>query len=152
MRGYRQRLRDELGSQFDDEARRDAEAVRVLWLNGCFAFTPIGEERKLHRLAPRAEIMFLNPTDRVREVRLDFRLSTEVNEYLHLRIDGKGLWTERIEVNRLSPAITRRLLVPPGRHVVRLRSRPPSTYKPTESLCLALQVCDFRMTEIERGR
>ncbi len=146
LRPFRDRLRQELGDRFDALAAAEADAVRVLWLDGFYSFEKPGEEWKHRWCGPRGVALFVNPTDRPRTVKLDFVARTFTDAAADVRIEG-DIWSERMAVNRASPPVERTLVVPPGRHVVRFRAKAPPGELPTDSRRLTFFLGLFRMTQ-----
>lgn len=147
LRPYRDRLRQELGDQFDALAKQEAEAVRVLWLDGFVSFEKPGEEWRHRWCGPTGEAVFVNPTDRPRTVKLEMMFHTFTDDPADVRIDGGELWAERFPVNRHTAPIERTLVVPPGRHTVRFRAKMPPGELPRDSRRLTFFIAGFRMTQ-----
>ena len=152
LRPLRERLRKQLGQGFDVLARRDAEAVRVLWLDGFYSFEKPGEEWRHRWCGPTGEAVFVNPTDRPRTLRLDYVMRTFTDAPADVRVDGGDLWTERVPVNHTTAPVTRTVVVPPGRHAIRFRAKAPADQLPTDSRRLMFFVADFRATEVAAAR
>lgn len=150
LRGFRDKVRAELGDRYEAEARRDAEAVRALWLHGFYldgVYGP-GLEWKLRWVCPKAEIVFVNPTDRPRTMQLSMRFLSDLDEPFDLKIDGGSLLSGVYTMKKGAPAVTPAIVVPPGRHTVRLHYRAPRSFKPTDPRWAAVRVADFTMTEL----
>lgn len=152
LRPYRERLRAELGPRFDELARQEREAVRVLWLDGFFSFEKPGEEWKHRWCGPTGTAVFVNPTDRPRTLRLDYVMRTFTDSPADVRVDGGDLWTERVPVNRHTVPVARVVVVPPGRHLVRFRARPPADQLPSDSRRLTFFFAGLRVNEVAAPR
>jgi hypothetical protein len=148
LRPHRDRLRRELGPGYDAIQRQDEERVWVLWLDGFHCFEPVGQEWRHRWCGPRGVAVFVNPTDRPRAFRIEAVFRTMTAGFADVRIDGGPVWGERFPVNRDSPMTSRQVVVPPGRHTVRFRGRPPDEYLPTDSRRLTFFVAQWRMTEV----
>ena len=144
---YRMRQRALLGAEFDALARRDAETVRVLWLDGFISFEKPGEEWKQRWCRSSGEAVFVNPTDRPRTFHLETVIRTKWEELADLKITG-DVWDARFPVNRESPLLTFTVTVPPGRHTVRFRCRPPPGKEPPPPRRLTFFVALFKATEL----
>jgi hypothetical protein len=152
LRPLRERLRKEIGPKFDDLAKRDAEAVRVLWLDGFYSFERPGEEWRHRWCGPTGTAVFVNPTDRPRTLRLEYVMRTYTNAPADVRVEGGELWTERVPVNSASAPVSRTVVVPPGRHVVRFRAKMPRDQLPSDSRRLTFFLAGFRATEADAAR
>jgi hypothetical protein len=142
LRSHRERLRAELGGRYEAEARREAETVRVLWLDG---FWP---DQNGYGCGRSGEMQVVNPSDRPRMIRIEMVIRTETSDTADLKVTGEPVWTDRFPVNNLGLPISRSFVVPPGRHAVRFRCRPPATYRPTDSRRLIFFLKQIRVEEV----
>lgn len=148
LRGYRDRLRVEDPTGYEQLKRREAEAVSVLWLDGFYCFEPFGQEDRHRWCGPRGSAVFVNPSDRPRAFQVEAVFRTEYPEFSDLRIDGGSVWTERFPINRVCPKTSRIIVVPPGRHTVRFRGRLPRGYVYGDPRRLTFFVAQWAMTEV----
>lgn len=146
LRPYRDRLRQELGGRFEELARAEREAVRVLWLSGFASPGPLGREAQPRRCEAAGEAVIVNPGDRRRTIVLTAAFRTALDEPAELTIAG-DVWTDRLTIDRRSPPVRTTLVVPPGRHPVQFRCRPPASYRPTEYRRFVFSVGEVRIDE-----
>lgn len=148
LRPYRDRLRRELGSEFDALRRRDEEQVRVLWLKGFTDWGLPGRESEFRWCEAAGEVAFVNPSGRPRVLELRMVFRTPWDEAADLQICG-DVWADRRPIYQDSPEYVRTVTVPPGRHVVRFRCRPPAGCgrPPGQDRDYAFSVIQFQATE-----
>ena len=135
---------------FDRAAAAERERVSVLWLKGFFCYQPVGKENHGRLARKAAQIVFVNPTDTPRIVRVRFHLATLSKEVSPVTFSGE-LWSEEYpEVgDGRAVLVERTLTVPPGHHPVNVRGHPPASFYTTDSRQLFLVLNLFEMTEVE---
>ena len=146
LRPYRDRLRRELGGDYETHARAEAEAVRVLWFRGFDSFEPLGKEDTHRWCASRGEAWVVNPSARTRRVTLSFVARTESTVPTTLSVAG-DLWAGAFAIDSSSGVRTVTLDVPPGRHRVDFACDPPRGWVPHDSRRHVFFLAQFRLTE-----
>jgi len=133
---------------FDRAAAAERERVSVLWLKGFFCYQPVGKENHGRLARKAAQIVFVNPTDTPRVVRIRFMLATLSDEPTAVTFAG-DIWSEEFPVvaDGRAVVVERSLTVPPGHHRVNVRARPPAGFYTPDSRRLFLVFNDFEMTD-----
>ncbi|WP_088252570.1 hypothetical protein [Fimbriiglobus ruber] len=145
LRPYREKLRSELGADaFAAAAKVESEQVRVLWLNGFHSTEGLGYEWRSRWCSATGQAVFVNPTDRPRTIHLYMAFRTNSPDPSDVQITGGELWTDRFPVNNITPPIERTIVVPPGRHTVRFRCRPPKSWIPFDARRLMFCIIHIR--------
>ena len=148
LRAYRDRLRADLGGRYDDLARADAEAVRVLWFRGFASFEPAGREEAHIWCARRGEAWIVNPSDRAKRVTMTMVARTE--SVLTTTLDVTGdTWSEALPIDAASGTHAVTVEVPPGRHRVGFACPPPADWVPHDARRHVFFLAEFRLTEGE---
>ena len=146
LRPHRDRLKSELGGRFDEMARAEAEAVRVLWFHGFVSFEPLGREDSHRLCARRGEAWVVNPSARTRRVTLTMLARTDSAVPTTLEVAGP-VWSESLAIDASSGVHSVTLEVPPGRHVVRFECAPPAGWRPRDARRLVFFLAQFRLTD-----
>jgi hypothetical protein len=146
LRPYCDRLRRELGGDYDTRARAEAEAVRVLWFRCFDSFEPLGKEDTHRWCASRGEAWVVNPSDRTRRVTLSYIARTVSPFPTTLRITG-DTWAETFDIDSSSGVRTVTLDVPPGRHRVDFACDPPRGWVPHDARRHVFFLAQFRLSE-----
>ena len=130
LRPYRDWLRPQFGRAWDDECKRELNRVWLLWLHGWYSFKEPGYEWMHRWCGTDGLLIMVNPTDEPKSFTTTFHIRTEFAEPAELTIRG-DVWNEDLALDKATPLQTRTFVVPPGRHEVRFRCKPPATFIPT---------------------
>jgi hypothetical protein len=158
LRPYRDALRRQSRAQFEAWAKEERELIQVIWLDGIASMQPIGDEDKLRWCGKYGSAVVINPADRARRVRLEMTFGVEQKGVFDVRLNG--LVEDHLEVERLpgawGPGVRNfgvprayEVEVPPGRHTIEFRVRPPRTFMPLDSRSDCLYIKDFKLTELK---
>ncbi len=150
LRGHRETLRRNYGpARFEAMAREERESLLVLWLKGFASYEPVGEDWRKHWCGPCGELVFVNRSDHTvtADVRMQFR--TLFKQPARLRVEG-DVWSDDLEIGsgEKPPEYAARLVIPPGRHTVRLRCTPSVSVLPNDSRNQLFTVTNFKLTEV----
>ncbi len=151
FRGYAKVVIGSSGREaFDRAAAAEWERVSVLWLKGFFCYQPVGKENHGRLARKSAQIVFVNPTDAPRVVRIRFVLATLSDEPVPVTFTG-DIWAEEFPAVADGKAVVveRTLTVPPGHHRVDISSRPPAEFYTPDSRKLFLVFNQFEMTALQ---
>jgi hypothetical protein len=132
LRPYRESIRP--GRDWGAECWRELHPVTILWLDGFVSVKEPGYEWQ-HRWCGKSGLaIFVNPTGETQTIRdPEFHIRTTAPEPTELVIDGGAVWSETLSINNATPLLGREFVVPPGRHVVRFRCKPPESFIPSDS-------------------
>ena len=165
IRPYRDALIAQSREQFEAWEREERELLYVLWLRGFVSHEPPGYEDGLRFASPKGTMILVNPSDRTRTVKLEMTFGVDSQGEFDLRFDSKlsqsdgqpfadhlpdlqkpdGAW--KPETRNFGERRSYTVVLPPGRHVVSFRCRPPSSFMPPDWMCYF--VLDFRMKEMK---
>ncbi len=135
-------------ARFAAMAAAERDAISVLWLRGFASYEPIGKEGHRYHARPQATMVFVNPTERTRAVRIRMEFATLHKEPTTLTIRG-DVWSDTLEDLREKPRPYERVLVlPPGRHSVAFDCPAPPAFFPSDSRWLFLIVTNFVLEEV----
>ncbi len=135
-------------ARFAEMVADERDAMSALWLKGFASYEPIGQETRRYYARPKATMMFVNPTERTRAVRVRMDFATLHKEPTTLSIRG-AIWDDAVEDLREKPkAYERVLIVPPGWHAVEFDCPPPPTFLPADSRWLFFSVTNFTHAEV----
>jgi hypothetical protein len=143
LRPYRDAIRQ--GRDWEAECRRELNPVTMLWLHGFTSFKEPGLEWQHRWCGPDGLAIFVNPTDETRTYLVRFHARTELAEPAELTIDGGDIWSERLTIDKNTPLQERMFVVPPGRHPVRFRCRPPDSYVPIDPRKLIFFIAGLKL-------
>jgi hypothetical protein len=147
LRDYRQYLERTYGpDRFAATAAAERDHISWLWLKGFDSHEPVGYERRQRWCKASGLVVVVNPTDRPRRVRVGMGLHTWFDPAVPLHISG--LWAETLTIDGEGETVTRDLAVPPGRHAIRFRCKPPGGYTFSDSRDLVFGVKDFSLQEL----
>jgi phosphoglycerol transferase len=125
--GYERRLRERYSSSQWEEAREKHVLFPcALYQNGFFAVEP-GQDNPAHWCQRRGQLALINPSPRPKLVQLSLACRTEGAEGFPLCLKS-GLFSYLGLIDARSQPLTFRFQLPPGRHVVRLRAQPSSSF------------------------
>ena len=150
LRGHREYLRRNFGpAQFDAMARAEYESLLVLWLRGFNCYEPVGYEWRSHWCGKSGQMVFVNRSDRTITAVAKMQFRTIFKNTARLRISG-GVWADEVEIgpDERPPEYAVRLVIPPGRHAVRIRCTPAVSVLPTDSRNELFTVNNFKLIEI----
>jgi hypothetical protein len=168
LRPYRERLRAIHGQKwFDEEVRREKERVVVLWLEGFHGKEPYEVVQGTRWATGTATAVFVNPSAKDKEVVLHMAFGVDAKGTFEVTIDGGGLPQHDRDPGTFVPGgfadgftlektadpprdLLRRsyqLRVPPGRHAVVFRCRPPPTFLPVDHWPLYYYIHGFVMKQ-----
>ncbi len=134
--------------RFAAMAAAERDAISVLWLEGFSSYEAVGREWRKYHARPKSALVFVNPTDCTRAVRIKVEFSTIQKDKATLTISG-DVWSDTVADLREKPrAYERVLILPPGRHTVTFDCPPPVTFFPADSRWLFMVVSNFSMTEV----
>ena len=129
-------------------AVRERDSISALWLQGFASYEPIGKETRRYHGRPKATMVFVNPADRPRAVRIRMEYATLHKEPTSLSIRG-DVWSDTIEDLREKPhSYERVLILPPGRHRVDFDCPAPKAFSPADSRWLFWVVTNFAFEEV----
>lgn len=152
LRPYRKWLMEQYGqARFDEMARREHEAVSFLWLHGFFCFEPPGSDNRRRWCSGKGKLMVVNPTDRERKFRIRMTLRADAKGDFDVAISGP-LVQDHLTITKQEPPESRttyEITVPPGRHAIDFRCKPPENFYSTDSRYLCFYVANFSQEEIE---
>ncbi len=138
LRPYRAKRRAELGPAFAERADADADAVRILWLDGFI--DPEPSRPAVHWWGRRTgEAVIVNPTARARTVHATLRLKSRTGGPMTLAVRG-NVWSDDIAVTPDEAPYTVEWNVPPGRHAVQFDCPPPATWLPGDGQRVVFEV------------
>ena len=165
IRPYRDALVSQSREQFEAWEKEERESLCVLWLRGFVSHEPPGYEDGLRFASPKGAMVLVNPSDRTRTVKIELTFGVDSVGVFDLRFDSKlsqpdgqpfadhipdlqkpdGAWKQ--ETRNFGERRTYTVVLPPGRHGVSFRCRPPSTFMPPDWMCYF--VLDFSMKELK---
>ena len=135
-------------TRFAALAAAERDAISVLWLEGFSSYEAVGREWKKYHARPKSALVFVNPTDCTRAVRVKLEFSTIQKDKATLTIGG-DIWSDTVPDLREKPRTYERVLIlPPGRHTVTFDCPPPASFFPADSRWLFMVVSNFSMTEV----
>lgn len=134
--------------RFRAEAATERARVSVLWLKGFFNIQPVGKENLGRMARPSAQLVFVNPSDTTKTIRIRFHLATLSKEPVAVRFAGR-VWEEEYPAvaDGMAVLVERRIELPPGHHPVNVRATPPASFYVTDSRNLFLVVNQFELIE-----
>jgi hypothetical protein len=155
LRPYRDLLKKQDPVYFERGERREREWVAIIWLDGFFSPEPRGFYNHLRYGPPRAKAVVINPSDRTRTFRLKMTFGADTPGPFHLQITG--LIHDTLELEKPTPGGVPGgrageykeydIEVPPGRHEIHFRCKPPPHFVPTDYRRLCYYIMDFEMAE-----
>ena len=146
LRGYRNDLiggYGPAGFAARAEAERSSLDKSILWLKGFASYEQPGYEDRQRWCRSEGLMVLLNPTDGPRRVRVSMEFEYWFAEPGLLRIDGGEVWSDVVHISTRPRAYTREIVIPPGRHRVWFRCRPPSGSVFADSRDLVFSVRNF---------
>ena len=150
LRDYRQYLERTYGpDRFAAMSAAERAHVSWLWLKGFDSMEPVGYERRQRWCRAKGLVVVVNPTDRERKVQVTMKLHTWFEPETVLHVSGP-VWAEDLTIDGDGGdgPITRDLTVPPGRHAVHFRCKPPGGYTFPDSRDYVFGVKDFSLREV----
>ncbi|MBX3191960.1 MAG: hypothetical protein KF819_33525 [Labilithrix sp.] len=125
------KLRAELGADFDAKARAPRERV-FLGFNDGFYLKEATPTSFWYAAVRTAKLHVVNPSDRVQRLTFDahYRTASPVAPRAKLRIDG-DLFHEELDIDPENQHLVKTVDVPPGTHLVRFRT--DAAWAPTEA-------------------
>jgi hypothetical protein len=165
IRPYRDALIAQSREQFEAWEREERERLTVLWLRGFVSHEAPGYEDGLHFASPKGTVILVNPSDRTRTVKMEMTFGVDSAGVFDLRFDSAlaqadgspfadhipdlqkpdGAWRQETRQFGVKKSYT--VVIPPGRHTVSFRCRPPRSFQPPYWMCY--YVLDFSMTEVK---
>lgn len=146
LRAYREFQRRNLGAaRFDAMARAELDRVYVLWLSGFASFEPLGYEDRRHWCPKNGSWMIVNNTGETVTRTVQMTLKTTFKGPAVLKISGGELWTDEVEFGHQGTLYRRTLVIPPGRHSVRVRCVTSVSVLPLDSRNDLFAVLDFKL-------
>ena len=150
LRSYRAWLVSQLGADgYARAAKAEEEQVTVLWLKGFPVCEVPGREDKIRKCGPKGTLMLVNPADRPRRVHLSTIIRTDNEPMALVEIDCGEIWSDTLSVNNRSDRYEREFVLPPGRHQVRFRCTPHSTFTPSDHRALFVALIQFQLTALD---
>ena len=154
LRPYRESLRRTYGAA-DFAARSKAERTSpvALWLKGFSSFESPGYDHRAHWASRKGTLLLHNRLDEPATVNLSMRFQTAFKDTARLRVQS-GLrspegevWADELGIgpDEKSPEYARRVVLPPGRHLVRFTCRPDTVVLPSDSRDFLFVLRDFGM-------
>jgi len=149
LREYAEYLKRNNGpAHFAAMAAKERDSISALWLEGFASYEPTGKETRRYHARPKATIVFVNPTEQTRAVRIQMEFGTLQKDPTTLTIRG-GVWSDTIdELNQFPRRYERILTLPPGRHAVAFECPPPASHIHSDSRRLFMVVTNFQMVEV----
>jgi len=149
LRAHAEYLKRTLGpGQFAAMAAKELDSISVLWLEGFTSYEEIGKEMRRYHARPQATMVFVNPTNQTRAIRIGLEFGTLQKEPATLTIRG-DIWSDTLEKITLTPTRYERVLVlPPGRHQVAFDCPPPASHFHSDSRRLFMVMTNFHMFEV----
>ena len=150
LRSYRHWLISQLGADgYSRAAKQEADQLTILWLKGFPILEFPGREDRIRKCGPRASMVLVNPSDRVRRVKLSAIFRTDWEPLSVVEIIGGSVWSDRLEINDSSGRYTTEIAIPPGRHAVQFRSTPFDGFCPSDSRALFVQIVQFQAIPLD---
>jgi hypothetical protein len=135
-------------TRFAAMAAGERDSLSALWLEGFFSFEATGREARRYHARPQATMVFVNPTERTRAVRIRMEFGTLQKDATTLTIRG-GIWSDTIvDLKQIPVPYERVLVLPPGHHQVDFDCPPPASHLHSDSRRLFMVVTNFTMVEI----
>jgi len=149
LRAYAKYIEQTYGpSRFAELAALERDSISVLWLEGFSNFEPMGKESRRYHARPKATMVFVNPTERTRAIRIRAEFGTLQKDPTTLTIRG-AVWSDTIHsVTQFPTRYERVLILPPGHHAVDFDCPPPASHLHSDSRRLFMVVTNFSMTEV----
>jgi hypothetical protein len=145
LRPYRDWVRNNYGRSWEVECRRETNPVSLLWLHGFISFKEPGYEWHHRWCAENGLAVFVNPTNETREFVVHFHVRTISAHPATLTIEGGDVWSETLTIDKYSPLLERRFVVPPGRHFVHFHCTAPDDYVPTDPRRLLFFIAGLKL-------
>ena len=135
-------------ARFAELAARERDSIAVLWLEGFSSFEPMGKETRRYHARPQATMVFANPTQQTRAIRINLELGTLQKDPTTLTIRGE-VWSDTIEdLTQFPIRYERVLILPPGHHQVGFDCPPPPSHLHSDSRRLFMVITNFTMVEV----
>jgi len=156
LRPYRDLYLGKNAEAFEAMAKQEREWVAVVWVNGFYSPEPAGFAHE-YREGPRdGTAWFVNPSDRERTFRVSVKFGCfQPGSY---RFQFSGLLDKEFDIERAGDTHEGRhhdgelkeftVVVPPGRHPLRIRCTPPPDFAPVGYRKMYYALMDFKMAEI----
>ncbi len=156
LRPYRELLKKD-PAYYEAGVKREHEWVAVIWLDGFMSPEPPGYYDLLRYGPPKAHAVVINPSDRTRKFKMQFRFGVDSPGPFQLQLSG--LVNDDFPLDKkpteFGTPVIRHIVpkdyiveVPPGRHKIDFRCTPPPHYIPTDHRNLCFYILQFEMKEI----
>lgn len=146
LREHREFQRRNMGAaRFEAMARAELDRVYVLWLAGFSSFEPLGYEDRRHWCPKTGTLSIVNNTGRTVTSTVQMSFKTTFKGPATLTIGGGDMWTDEIEIDQHGVPYRRTLVIPPGRHTVRMQCRTRVSVLPLDSRNDLFTVLDFKL-------
>jgi hypothetical protein len=157
LRPYRDLLQKKDPMLFAAGVKREQDWVALLWLDGFYCPEGPPNYNLLRYGPPHCTAVFVNPSDRTRYFKLTMQFGTDARGPFTVKLSG--LVNEEFELDKeptsWGPPVSRSGLgkqyvveVPPGRHSIRFRCKPPSHFAPSDYRNLCFFIMQFNREEV----
>jgi hypothetical protein len=148
LSAYAESLQSAYGqSSYQKLVQKEFDQISTLWLKGFLTSEPLGKEWRLHLAPKRAQLVLVNPTERIRKVRIEAEFALLIRGPTPLMLSGAG-WTDHLSISNDFQAYSRELELLPGHTKIWITTEEPAHYVPTDSRRLLVLVKNYRLTEL----
>lgn len=150
LRQFRAMLVGNMGqAAYDQKAREHSEAPSFLWLHGFYCFEPPGSENRRRWCSAQGRLVIANPTNRERRFRIRMTLRADARGTFEIAL--RGLVNDDVLITKTEPPEARTtydIVVPPGRHSLEFRCKPPDNFYSADSRNLRFYIANFSHEEL----
>jgi phosphoglycerol transferase len=144
---YKRQLASTNAEQLELKRQKFLHPLALQWTGG-FSDLETAGDLDWRWCSSSGELVFENPLDREKKIKLTMGLATGYGEFANLSLDG-SLISQKLKINMQPTDFSQIIVLPPGRHVIRFTCDARQVNAPLDPRVLVFKVLNFRFEETE---